>query len=151
MTKITGGLLKRKQAHDACYHAYASGWELLTDGRQHSCNHSKGGGAAGKERVFCELSFIGNLTKRHSDRNLALRICHEDSAPAAQIHALVSDRGLAPSSSEMTSNDGIPLVVSGGVGTAPAQAQADVTTTPDFCSLIPAFLMGTLCMLNIIP
>ena len=104
-----------------------------------------------RKGFFVSSFFTENLTKRHSDRNLALRICHEDSAPAAQIHALVSDRGLAPSSSEMTSNDGIPLVVSGGVSTAPAQAQADVTTTPDFCSLIPAFLMGTLCMLNIIP
>ena len=151
MTKISGGLLKRKQAPDACYHAYAGGWELLTDGRQHACNHSKGGSGAKKERVFCELFFTENLTKRHSDRNLALRICHEASTPIAQIHASVSDRVLAPSSIEMTSNDGIPLVVSGGVGTAPAQAQADVTTTPDFCSLIPAFLMGTLCMLNIIP
>ena len=112
---------------------------MLTDGRQHSCNHSKGGGAAGKERVFCELSFIGNLTKRHSDRNLALRICHEASTPIAQIHASVSDRGLAPSSIEMTSNDGIPLVVPGGVSTAPAQVQTEATT-PDTCSLIPVYL-----------
>ena len=149
MTKITGGLLKRKQAPDACYHAYASGCELLTDGRQHSCNHSKGSSAVRRERVFCELSFTENITKRHSDRILALRICHEDSAPAAQIRAVVSDQGLAPSSSEMTFNDGISLVVPGGVSTAPAQAQLEATT-PDVCSLIPVYLMCTLCMLNVI-
>ena len=141
MTKISGGLLKRKQAPDACYHAYASGWELLTDGKQYSCNHSKGSSAGKKERVFCELSFPGNLTKRHSDRNIALRICHEDSTPAAQIHAVVSDQGLA-SSSEMTSNDGIPLVAPGGVSTAPAQEQTEATT-PDICLLIPVYLTCT--------
>ena len=142
MTKISGRLLKRKQAPDACYHAYASGWELLTDGMQHSCNHLKGSSAV-KERIFGELSFTEILTKGHSNRNLALRVCHEDSAPAAQIHALVSDWGLAPSSSDMTSNDGIPLVVPRGVSTAPAQVQTEAMT-PDIRSLISVHLTCTI-------
>ena len=92
-----------------------------------------------RKGFFVSSFFTENLTKRHSDRNLALRICHEASTPIAQIHASVSDRGLAPSSIEMTSNDGIPLVVPGGVSTAPAQVQTEATT-PDICSLIPVYL-----------